>query len=170
LLLQRRLFQNILALRLRENNLRDCKSFPQGLPFFVVFNVNNLKMRFIDVLCPPALLYLLYVVIQVGLDISLGLWVTAAVKIVGGLAGTIILDTLCGVELGVVSWAIVATPFLMTAAATTISLGLGIDRMAAKFVQEKFTPLTADNKKNRDIYVTQLKQQDALPLSSSSMY
>ncbi len=127
-------------------------------------------MRFIDVLCPPALLYLLYVVIQVGLDISLGLWVTAAVKIVGGLAGTIILDTLCGVELGVVSWAIVATPFLMTAAATTISLGLGIDRMAAKFVQEKFTPLTADNKKNRDIYVTQLKQQDALPLSSSSMY
>jgi hypothetical protein len=127
-------------------------------------------MRFIDVLCPPALLYLLYIVIQVGLDVSLGLFVTAAIKLVGGLAGTIILDTLCGVELGVVSWAIVATPFLMTAAATTISLGLGIDRMAAKFIQEKFTPLTADNKKNRDKYVTQLKQQDALPLSSSSMY
>ncbi len=127
-------------------------------------------MRFIDVLCPPALLYLLYIAIQVGLDVSLGLWVTAAVKLVGGLAGTIILDTLCGVELGVVSWAIVATPFLITAAATTISLGLGIDRMAAQFIQEKFTPLTADNKKNRDKYVTQLKNQDALPLSSSSMY
>ena len=107
-------------------------------------------MRFIDVLCPPALLYLLYIAIQVGLDVSLGLWVTAAVKLVGGLAGTIILDTLCGVELGIVSWAIVATPFLMTAAATTISLGLGVDRMAAQFIQEKFTPLTADNKKNRD--------------------
>lgn len=127
-------------------------------------------MRFIDVLCPPALLYLLYVVIQVGLDVALGLWVTAAVKIVGGLAGTIILDTLCGVELGVVSWAIVATPFLITAAATAISLGLGIDRMAAKFVQEKFTPLTGDNKKNRDRLVTQLKNQDAHPLSSTSMY
>jgi hypothetical protein len=127
-------------------------------------------MRFIDVLCPPALLYLIYIAVQVGLDVSLGLFVTAAIKLVGGLAGTIILDTLCGVELGVVSWAIVATPFLMTAAATTISLGLGIDRMAAKFIQEKFTPLTADDKKNRDKYVTQLKQQDALPLSSSSMY
>jgi hypothetical protein len=127
-------------------------------------------MRFIDVLCPPALLYLIYIAVQVGLDVSLGLFVTAAVKLVGGLAGTIILDTLCGVELGVVSWAIVATPFLITAAATTISLGLGIDRMAAKFVQEKFTPLTADDKKNRDKYVTQLKQQDALPLSSTSMY
>lgn len=127
-------------------------------------------MRFIDVLCPPALLYLLYIAIQVGLDVSLGLWVTAAVKLLGGLAGTIILDTLCGVELGVVSWVIVATPFLMTAAATTISLGLGIDRMAAQFVHEKFTPLTGDNLKNRDRLVTQLKNQDALPLSSSSMY
>jgi len=127
-------------------------------------------MRFIDVLCPPALLYLLYITIQVGLDVSLGLWVTAVVKLIGGLAGTIILDTLCGVELGVVSWAIVATPFLMTAAATTISLGLGIDRMAAKYLKENFSPLTADNKKNRDLYVTQLKNQDALPLSSSSMY
>jgi hypothetical protein len=127
-------------------------------------------MRFIDVLCPPALLYLIYVTVQIGLDVSLGLWATAIMKLVGGVAGTIILDTLCGVELGIVSWAIVAMPFIITAVATSISLGLGIDRMAAKFVQENFTPLTADNKKNRDLYVTQLKNQDALPLSSSSMY
>jgi len=127
-------------------------------------------MRFIDVLCPPALLYLLYIVIQVGLDVSLGLWATAVMKLVGGVAGTVILDTLCGVELGVVSWAIVATPFIMTAVATSISLGLGIDRLAAKYVKEAFSPLTADNKKNRDKYVTQLKDQDALPLSSTSMY
>ena len=130
-------------------------------------------MRFIDVLCPPALLYLIYIAVQVGLDVSLGLWLTAAVKLGGGLAGTVILDTLCGVELGVVSWAIVATPFLMTAAATTISLGLGIDRMAAKYVKETFNggqALTGDNLKNRDKLVTQLKQQDALPLSSTSMY
>lgn len=127
-------------------------------------------MHFIDVLCPPALLYLLYITIQVGLDISLGLWVTAVVKVAGGVVGTVILDTLCGVELGIVSWVIVATPFIMTAVATTISLGLGIDRMVGQFVQEKFTPLTGDNKKNRDRLVTQLKNQDAMPLSSSSMY
>ena len=127
-------------------------------------------MRFINILCPPALLYLLYVAVQTGLDVSLGLWATAAIKLIGGLAGTVILDTLCGVELGVVSWVIVATPFLITAVATSISLGLGIDRMVAKFVQEKFTPLTGDNLKNRDRLVTQLKNQDALPLSSTSMY
>jgi hypothetical protein len=115
-------------------------------------------------------LYALYIVVQLGLDVSLGLYATAVVKAIMGLAGVVILDTLCGVDLGIVSWVIVATPFIMTAVATTISLGLGIDRLASRFVEERFTPLTADNKKNRDKYVTQLKQQDALPLSTNSMY
>lgn len=127
-------------------------------------------MRFINILCPPALLYLLYIVIQVGLDLAFGLWLTAVVKIVSGIAGTIILDTLCGVELGVVSWAIVATPFLMTAAATTIALGLGIDRMAAKYVTENFTSPTPAGKKTPDRLGTETKDKDAMPLSSTSMY
>jgi len=127
-------------------------------------------MRFIENLCPPALLYLVYIVIQVGLDLSLGLYVTAAMKVLAGLAGTIILDAFCGVQLGVVSWVMISTPFIIVALATSISLGLGMDRMMAKYIKESFTPLTADNKKNRDKYVTQLKNQDALPLSSTSLY
>lgn len=128
-------------------------------------------MRFIDALCPPALLYLIYSVIHVGLDVSQGLLVTAAVKTVMGLAGVVVLDVLCGIELGVVAWAIIATPFLMMALATSISLGLGIDRAASQYVKEKFQgPLTGDNLKNRDNLVTQLKQQDALPLSTASSY
>lgn len=127
-------------------------------------------MRFIESLCPPALLYLLYIVVQIGLDLSLGLYVTAVAKVIGGLAGTVILNAFCGVDLGVVSWAIIATPFLITAAATSISLGLGMDRMLLTYVKESFSPLTADDKKNRDKYVTQLKNQDALPLSSTSLY
>ena len=127
-------------------------------------------MRFINNLCPPALLYLLYSVVHVGLDLSLGLFATAVIKVVMAVAGVVILDALCGVDLGVVSWAIVATPFIMVALASSISLGLGIDRMAAKFVTEKFTPLTGDNAKNRDRLVTQLKQADALPLSTNALY
>jgi hypothetical protein len=111
-----------------------------------------------------------YIVIQVGLDLSLGLYMTAAMKVLAGVSGTVILDSFCGVELGVVSWAIIATPFIMVALASSISLGLGMDRMAAKYIKESFTPLTADNSKNRDKYVTQLKNQDALPLSSTSLY
>ena len=129
-------------------------------------------MRFIDSLCPPALLYLLYVVVQVGLDLSLHLWATAAIKVIMGIAGTVILDALCGVDLGIVSWAIVATPFIMVALASTISLGLGMDRAVAGLLREKFSPqpLTGDNLKNRDKVVSQLKDADALPLSSDSLY
>ena len=133
-------------------------------------NVKIVKMRFVENLCPPALLYLLYSVIHIGLDLSLGLFVTAAFKVVMAITGVVILDALCGVDLGIVSWAIVATPFIMVALASAISLGLGIDRMAAQYVQEKFTPLTGDNLKNRDTIVSQLKQADALPLSTSSLY
>jgi len=127
-------------------------------------------MRFINNLCPPALLYLLYSVIHIGLDVSLGLFVTAAFKVVMAIAGVVILDTLCSVDLGIVSWAIVATPFIIVALASAISLGLGIDRMAMSYLQEKFTPLTGDNLKNRDTIVTQLKQADALPLSTNALY
>lgn len=128
-------------------------------------------MRFIDALCPPALLYMLYSVVHVGLDLSQGLFLTAAVKLVMGVAGVFVLDALCSVELGVVSWAIIATPFIMMALATSISLGLGMDRMAAQYVREKFQgPLTGDNLKNRDVIVTQLKQEDASPVSTSSLY
>ena len=124
-------------------------------------------MRFIDALCPPALLYLLYTVIHIGLDLSLGMFGTAMIKTVMGVAGVVILDALCSVDLGIVSWAIVATPFLMVALASSISLGLGIDRM----LYEKFSnPLTGDDLKNRDGVVSHLKQQDAAPVSTSSLY
>ena len=87
-----------------------------------------------------------------------------------GIAGVVILDALCSVDLGVVSWVIVATPFIMVALASSIALGLGIDRMASKYLKVKFHPLTGVNLTNRDRLVTQLNDADALPLSSSSMY
>lgn len=87
-----------------------------------------------------------------------------------GVTGTIILDALCSVDLGVVSWAIVATPFIMVALATSISLGLGIDREVGKAVRERFS-LTGDNLKNRDTMVSTLKDEvGALPLSQDSTY
>jgi len=128
-------------------------------------------MRFIDALCPPALLYLLYIVVHVGLDLTLGLFATAAGKVVMGVAGVVILDALCSVDLGVVSWAIVATPFIMVALATSISLGLGIDRQVGLLVREGFGSLTGDNLKNRDKMVSTLKDEvGALPLSQDSSY
>jgi hypothetical protein len=122
-------------------------------------------MRFIESLCPPAMLYLLYTIIHVGLDLSLGLFATALIKFIMAIAGVVVLDAMCSVDLGIVSWAIVATPFIMVALASSISLGLGMDRM----LHEGFTALTGDNLKNRDKIVSQLANEDALPLSSNSV-
>jgi hypothetical protein len=95
-------------------------------------------MRFIDFLCPPAMLYLIFVTIQVALDVSLGHLMTAAVKSVGGLVGVVVLDALCGIDLGIVSWFLVAIPFVVTSLATAIALGLDLDRRATVKVKETF--------------------------------
>ena len=92
-------------------------------------------MRFIERLCPPALLYLIFVTLSVGIDVSLGMFVTAAVKSVAGLVTVLVLDAFCGINLGIVSWFIVAAPFVITALATAISMGLLVDQR----VSEHFT-------------------------------
>ena len=84
-------------------------------------------MRFIEDLCPPALLYLIFLAVQLGLDASLGMWVTLVVKTFLGLATVVVLDTLCGGELSVVSWFLVAAPFIITALATAIAMGSNFD-------------------------------------------
>lgn len=127
-----------------------------------------MKISFIEELCSPALLYLIYSTIHVALDLSLGLYATAGIKLIMALAGVVILDALCSVELGIVSWAIIVTPFIMVALASSISLGLGLDRMLEKSIRETF--LTGDTLKNRDPLVTTLKDQDALPLPSTSIF
>jgi hypothetical protein len=101
-------------------------------------------MRFIDRLCPPALLYLVFVALSVGLDVSLGLFLTAGVKAVLGVAVVVVLDAFCSVDLGVVSWFIVAAPFVITALATAISMGLDLDSRVAEHF--KLSPAGVDDK------------------------
>jgi len=127
-------------------------------------------MRFIETLCPPAMLYLLYTTVHVGLDLSLGHFMTALVKVIMGVAGVVVLDTLCGIDLGIVSWAIIATPFIMVALASSISLGLGLDRLAFQYVERFTAPLTGDNKKKRDTLVSQINPDPEHQLTSSSEF
>ena len=85
-------------------------------------------MQFIESLCPPALLFVIFLAIQLGLDASLGLYATFVVKAILGGATVLVLDMFCGIDLSIVSWFLVATPFLITALATAISMGTGFDR------------------------------------------
>jgi hypothetical protein len=84
-------------------------------------------MQFIESLCPPALLFVIFLVIQLGLDAALGLYATFVVKALLGTAVVFVLDMFCGVELSVVSWFLVATPFIISALATAIAIGTGFD-------------------------------------------
>jgi hypothetical protein len=102
-------------------------------------NVKSVKMRFIDSLCPPSLLFVLFVAVQIALDVSLGLFVTAAMKFGFGVLGAFVLNMLCGVQLGVVSWALVATPFIVTSLATAISMGLDADYRVVSTAKEHLT-------------------------------
>ena len=95
-------------------------------------------MHYIESLCPPAFIYLLYMVVHIGLDIAVWRPYTALMKLPMGVVGVFLLDALCGVDLGIISWAIVVTPFLMVALATSISLGLQMDEQIDKIVKEKF--------------------------------
>jgi len=96
-------------------------------------------MRFIEDLCPPALLYLIFLVIQVGLDASLGMWVTLVIKTILGLAVVLVLDMFCGVGLGVVSWFLVAAPFIITSLATAIAMGTQFDKNVLNQLKPKET-------------------------------
>lgn len=95
-------------------------------------------MRFIEDLCPPALLYLIFLVVQLGLDASLGMWATLVVKAFLGFATVAVLDVFCDIELGVVSWFLVAAPFIITALGTSIAMGTRFDETVLRQTKEKF--------------------------------
>ena len=109
-------------------------------------------MRYIENLCPPAFLYLLYIGVHVVLDLTLGLYATAIIKVLTGFGLVFLLDSFCRVDLGIFSWVIIATPFVITALASSIAMGLQLDRTITLFAIETFTGntgLTDDNKKKR---------------------
>jgi hypothetical protein len=96
-------------------------------------------MRFIEDLCPPALLYAVFLAINLGFDAALGMWATFVIKLVMGLAVVVVLDMFCGIGLSVVSWFLVATPFIVTALATSISMGTDFDVIVlGQFPKENF--------------------------------
>lgn len=115
-------------------------------------------MRFIEDLCPPALLYLIFLVIQIGLDASLGLYVTLFVKVLFGVAVVIVLDMFCGAGLSIFSWFLVAAPFLITALGTAIAMGTQIDKQILDKVTVK-----------EDFYDQKAKTNYDLPQDSNAI-
>jgi hypothetical protein len=85
-------------------------------------------MRFLDNLCAPAFLYAIFLAIHLGFDLADFALITAAGKVIFGGLGIYLLDILCKLDLGIVSWFLVALPFIMTSLATSIAMGIDLDR------------------------------------------
>ena len=84
-------------------------------------------------LCPPALIYLIFSTTQVIIDSVKGLYNTALMKIWVAILFTILLNYLCSLGLGTISWLIVFVPFiLMTLVVAVLLLMFGLDPKTGK--------------------------------------
>jgi hypothetical protein len=85
-------------------------------------------------LCAPALIYLMFSIVQILIDSMKGLYNTALVKGAVMVVITFLLNMLCKQGLGVVSWIIVFLPFLfMTVVVTVLLYVFGLDAASGSF-------------------------------------
>lgn len=79
-------------------------------------------------LCPPAIIYLIFSITQIIIDIFKGLYNTAFIKVIVTIMVTFLLNILCEKGLSFVSWVIVFIPFiLMTVIVSMLLYIFGLD-------------------------------------------
>ena len=71
-------------------------------------------------ICPPALLYLAFSIIQIIIDLFRGDTLQALLKFVVMIIFTIVLNAICAAGLSIISWFIVFIPFILMTYITTI--------------------------------------------------
>ena len=90
-------------------------------------------------ICPPALIYLVFSITQIGIDTFQGSYNMAFVKLWVALVFTILLNFLCQHGLGVISWIIVFVPFiLMTIIVSMLLVMFGLNPSTGKM--QSYTP------------------------------
>jgi len=79
-------------------------------------------------ICPPAIIYLIFSIIQILIDTFKGFYNTAFMKVIVTVMVTLLLNILCEKGLSVVSWFIVFIPFLlMTVIVSMLLYMFGLD-------------------------------------------
>jgi hypothetical protein len=73
-------------------------------------------------LCPPAIIYLFFSLTQITIDMWKGLYNTAIAKVIIMLFVTTLLNVLCILGFGVVSWIIVFIPFILMSVIVSVIL------------------------------------------------
>lgn len=87
----------------------------------------------LESICPPALIYIIFSLIQIVIDTTKGFYNTAFIKLWVAIIFTILLNFLCSRGLGIISWFIVFIPFiLMTLIITMLLFSLGLNPTTGK--------------------------------------
>lgn len=86
-------------------------------------------------ICSPALIYIIFSLTQIVIDTFNGMYNTALIKAWVAIIFTILLNYLCGIGLGVISWFIVFIPFiLMSLIISILLLVFGLNPSTGKTV------------------------------------
>ena len=101
---------------------------------FLILTNNNLNFDMnLGQLCTPALLYLIFSIVQIVIDIFKNLYNTAFLKFIVTAIFTTLLNVLCSRGLGIISWIVVFIPFIFMTVITSILLFVfGLDPSTGK--------------------------------------
>jgi hypothetical protein len=92
-------------------------------------------------LCAPALIYLFFSMTQIFIDLYLGLYNTAVIKMIVMIIVTLLLNILCQQNLGVISWMIVFIPFIFLTTIVSIVLYIfGLNIAQGKIQKQTYNP------------------------------
>lgn len=92
-------------------------------------------------LCAPALIYLFFSMTQIFIDLYLGLYNTAVIKMIVMIIVTLLLNILCEQNLGVISWLIVFIPFIFLTSIVSIVLYIfGLNLAQGKIQKQTYNP------------------------------
>jgi len=87
-------------------------------------------------ICPPALIYIVFSLTQIIIDLVKGLYNTAFMKFIVMTIIGFLLNILCLGGLGIISWIIVFIPFvLMTIITAMLLYAFGLNATTGKFIQ-----------------------------------
>ena len=117
-------------------------------------------------LCPPALIYLIFSVTQIGIDVVKGYFNTALMKVWQSIIFTILLQFLCNAGLGIISWIIVFVPFMLMTVITIMLLTVfGLDPKSGKLKVYDQPPLISNEKRTHNHGYTHTHKPEESPTS-----
>ena len=106
-----------------------------------------------DKICPPALIYLIFSITQIIIDTITGMYNTAIMKFGFTFIFTILLNYLCSIGLGIISWFIVFIPFvLMTVIIGILLIIFGLDPASGKLKKSKKKKKKKEDNPDRVVY------------------